>query len=155
MVSSNYYNIIVIWGISNGNYTYNDMSSNNDGINLVIAELSATKIFAFKDQVNDNEDTGTWLENTTYYFTIKRATTTGTVKIYSDETRLILLDTLTIVTTENTYQYIIPFGSYDHATRTNTFTGTIEDLDLQEVTPPVTTDKNIPNYFKSKFITNH
>lgn len=71
----------------------------------------------FKDYNNGNGDYYELISPyTTYYLTIKRVGTVGTLKIYSDSERTDLLDTLTIETTTLKYRYIFGAMSFGHPT---------------------------------------
>lgn len=124
------------WSITNGSHTLIDMDTGSDGIACQINPNPATAIH-FRDWTNANIDSGAITNNTLYYLTLKRATTTGTLKIYSDAARTNLLDTLAITTGAGTYQYIHPLYSYENtAGGGQAYSGFSENLDLQEAPPP-------------------
>jgi len=90
--------------------------------------------------------------NTRYYYTIIRSGANTTLLIYDDNLRTSLVDTLTLGNVADDMQYLMPVNNYvsgynAHATQV------VYDYDLNETT--TTTDKNIPTYFNSKFITHH
>ncbi|GAG70307.1 unnamed protein product, partial [marine sediment metagenome] len=131
--------LCMVWGISDNSYTWNAMRNNDEGLSVLFASGgTGTKSFTLKDSTTDTEDAMTPLPtlNTPYYLTIERATTTLTCKIYDDSDRANLVDTLTIVCTSDTYSHIIAVGSMEWPAYTGSQSGTINNLDLQEVLPP-------------------
>lgn len=81
---------------------------------------------------------------TTYYHKLKRNEAIGTYGqlqcfIYSDSERTSLLDTLSLtLRAKNDFQYVYGVNSANNAT-TPSITGSVSNLDLQEVVPPPAT----------------
>ncbi len=70
--------------------------------------------------------------STPYYLTIARTGTAFTCKIYSDSGRTTLLTTLSLTVTTATYRYIGVMQGYSDGANSNTVSGYVENLDLQE-----------------------
>jgi len=122
-----------------------DDGNNANGLHLLMNEGSSYgkdwKIILGEGTgfCSDNRDDYADDCNDTYrYLTIKRAGTTLTCKIYSDEARTNLLDTLSLTVATTTYQYIYAIASHNSGSSACNFDGMVKDLDLQETTPPAT-----------------
>lgn len=154
------YGVKIIHGIGNsstgtladlltaGSGIVNDMQRSTTGLRFALEDLNLLNSDFYQ---NDN------LPPITYYLKFKRDTTPKTtIYIYSDEARTILLDTIFITCVTTLFRYCYNGNSREDAVShpTAEVSGEIENLDLQEVTP-TTSDKNIPNYFNSKYITRH
>ncbi|GAH35601.1 unnamed protein product [marine sediment metagenome] len=75
--------------------------------------------------------------NTDYWLTIKKVSTAWTMKVYSDASRKILLDTVSkTLGSDYNFQHIYACSTLDGGEARNALF-TIDDLDLQEVAPPV------------------
>lgn len=78
--------------------------------------------------------------DTRYYCTLERAASSDDVslKIYSDEARMNLLDTLMVsgYGTTTKYRYIFGFNNYDTGVAYTHWDGWIWNMDLHEVVPP-------------------
>ena len=81
------------------------------------------------------------VENTWYYFTIQKAGTAFTCKIYSDSARTSLLDTLSItLQADHSFRYVFACNSY------NAGTAQINDLDIENLDLQITGDTTHPTY---------
>lgn len=80
--------------------------------------------------------------DTRYYCTLERAASSDDVslKIYSDEARTNLLDTLMVsgYGTTTKYRYIFGFNNYDAGVGGTHWDGWVWNMDLHEVVPPET-----------------
>jgi len=147
-----------IWGLTNANFTQEEMETNSEGI--LLRQFYKTTGLLHQIRLTDmsllNSDIFDSVLGTPYYYEIERIDTTLTTRIYDDSNRTNLVDTLVIVCENGAKRYILAcFSRADTVSFPNvTQTLDIENLDLQEATPTAT-DKNIPNYFKSQFITHH
>lgn len=102
--------------------------------------------------VGISEDTATILLGTKYYYKYVRNTTSSILYIYTDAGKTILFDTLSATCSADGHNYL--FGSNTWNTGHNLLiTILVENIEI--ITTPTTTDKNIPTYFNSKFITHH
>jgi len=128
---------VIVWGISDTYFTLSAMRTADEGINvLVFQSTPGVKSINLEDSTNDNTDGfEEWVNDTFYYLTINRASTTTTSKIYSDSDRTDLLDTLSITSTDAAYRRIIACASFEYAGTTSA-TINIYNLDLQEAPPP-------------------
>lgn len=89
-------------------------------------------------------------DGTDYYLTTTRTGTTLTCKIYTDASRTMLHDTLSLTIQSDAFQYV--YGTCTQNTGNNLNQNvTHKDLDLQE-TPAPTGNIKIPNYFNSDFV---
>lgn len=120
--------------VTNGSNTHQEMITGNDGIEVYLyrSVASAYKIY-LRDFETDNLDFSIRSVSTEYWLTIQRvkATTTATVKIYSDSGRTVLVDTLTITCNTTDYRYMIAVNSRE-AGGSETISAVIKDLDLME-----------------------
>ncbi len=128
--------LVLVWGVSNGNFTWRNMLDNTDGLSVF---LFRTGTFEYRLYLSDYEsgyltDIYVYDVNTDYWLTIKRNGTNLTCKIYLDEARTILDDTLLLSSTIVEYQYIIACGNKndDAAPSDHRISCNIYDLDLQE-----------------------
>lgn len=125
---------MTIWTVSDTLDTFSALWSAND--NAIVCDIysdSGNLALSIRDCNNHNGD---WMVpiptvGTTYYCTAKRDGSTGTIKIYSDAGRTVLIDTVTITVNTALLRYIIPVSSYEDAS-TNKISGYHENLDLQE-----------------------
>lgn len=127
-----------IWGLSNGDHTYEDKGVANSGLMAYFDRAVATgnyRLIMYDFSVPDYDIYQVAL-NTTYYLTISRSATTATCLVYSDAERTDLLATLEVTCSAAAYQYIESIQSRDRATGSADCTCWCEDLDLQEP-PPV------------------
>lgn len=96
-----------------------------------------TRLYCF-DQDSSNTDYSGWNDglrpDTQYWLTISRSTTTFQVLIYDDSGRESLLDTISVVCTDTTLQWMMMAASWDAAIDVDRHvSGYWKDLDLQEV----------------------
>ena len=95
-----------------------------------------------------------FVDDTWYYYTIKKTGTTLTMKVYSDSARTNLLDTLALTLhADHTFRYV--YGSSTHwYSDANILTETldIDNLDLQEGGNGGALTVKFPNYYKAKFV---
>lgn len=145
------------WGMANA---LNDRKTLQDlGEDFICCEMYYAnptyyyKINYFDGVANTVDSTNLITLGTTYYLKVSRAVNVVTVRIYTDSDRTILLDTLSINDGGNPYQYLYGGLSYNSGHNLNANLDQ-DNYNLQEVTP-TSTDKNIPTYFNSKFITHH
>ncbi len=131
----------LVWGVSNGYFTHGDMQDNTDGLSVSHFRTGA---FEYRIYLADYESgylTDVYVSNvnTNYWLTIKRNGTALTCKIYLDEARTILDETLVLTATIVEYQYIIACGgkNKDVAPVDHRISCNIYDLDLQEVGVPL------------------
>ena len=131
---------LMIWAVSDDYHTEDAMNDNNNGIRCTIYKYQGQNNLYFKDETNElyDESLGIFADNTTYYCTVSRSGTTGTLTVYSDAGRTNVLDTLSITTSTTNYEYINAICSLA-TSGTSTCSGYVEDLDLQETIPTVTT----------------
>jgi hypothetical protein len=129
------YMSVGFWGLSSVSaaHTVTEMNTENDGL-ILYGNYNGTNVrYYIKDFTNDNSDI--WASGaigTQYWFTVERAGTTLTCKIYSDSGRTTLVDTLTLTCNSTTQQYIYGLLGQGGA-GSQTTTGFTENLDLQEV----------------------
>lgn len=126
--------------VTNVANTREEMKAANHGI-VVYMYLTSTNVpkIYIMNYTNDNSDYYTGVNNTDYWLTIKRvnATTTATVKIYSDALRTVLVDTLTIESDTTAYSKVGVCCNEEKLSGTQAWSGYVKDLDLQEVEPDV------------------
>jgi len=145
------------WNLSNSSNSIFQMETNNEGINArLFFKLTGTlhqwSIFDMTDGDNDRYNGALG----TLYLEISRSGTTFTMRLYSDEARTLLQDTVTVETDLTAYRYLFGAISGEYATDIDrAISCEIENLDINEAPTPTATDKNIPNYFNSQFITHH
>lgn len=120
----------IMWGVTNIPSSYTDMAS---GQIVTMGADAIQRIIRLKDKGNGNSDTYVFSLTTSYYLTIKRIGTTLTCKIYSDSSRTILLDTLSITCQTTSWRYLEIAGSYDFGSGTG-LTGYSENLNLGQET---------------------
>jgi len=154
------YCVIVLCGVGNSpTGTLEDLITANDGIVCNIQRTVTGLRFTVADfNVDNSDNTYTYVGGTpaTFYIDVIRDNSPkATVNIYSDEAKTILLDSLFIVCQVNLLQYLYCANSREDALShaTAQLSGELLNLDLNEA--PTTSDKNIPNYFNSKYITHH
>lgn len=130
------HHICGIWNVTN---TLGDLyAQDTAGDGLAVYSHTNIANISMWDFSNDNIDVYDSIEDEPHWHTIERSSTTLTDKIYSDESRTDLLDTLSITCETGTKRYISVASSYDHNLGTAyLYSGTVEDLDLQEGAPPV------------------
>ncbi|MBA7496680.1 hypothetical protein ES702_07289 [subsurface metagenome] len=127
-----------IWMLTADEATHSiaDADSGTDGIAISINWTAANERIYFQ---NFEADTSDFMEfdapPVTYYFTVKRAGTTGSCKIYNDSGRTDLRDTLNLTLPNTQYRYMLPMVGYG-AGGSATMSCTSEYLDLQEAPPP-------------------
>ena len=125
----------IVWGVSDGAFTEEEADVGNDGIHVSVYDTSES--ISVTDWENNNTDIYDTTAETLYYLTTERASTTLTVKIYSDAARTTLVDTLSIVCNVEAYEYLIACASRNKApTSSPTWTGYCQDFDIQEAAPP-------------------
>lgn len=136
-VSGGYF---AVWGLSQAATSIHGMSGAAEGLTVFhLRRLDIGWIY-IKDYSNANYEVYKSISPyTTYYLTIKRVGTVGTLQIYSDSARTDLLATLTITTTTLKYRYVFAVMSYGNPTYypDRTSYGYVEKLNLQEVVPVV------------------
>jgi len=118
------------WAISDGYNTEQQMGDNNNGIRVYT--YASTERLYITDFTNDNED---YRDNTTgaWYLKIGRASTVGTIKIYTDAIREDLDDLVSITCGTDTYDDIYSITSrQSDADAADSGSGYCENLDLQE-----------------------
>lgn len=134
--------LALFWGMSNGNFTHQEMIDNTDGLSAAHYKTDAgvQRLYLMRYEISYLNDYYASALNTDYWLTIERSGITVTCKIYLDAGRTILDDTLLVVADATTYQYMIALGSmnatgggYDD----HTITCTINDLDLNEGAPNI------------------
>ncbi|PNX45499.1 MAG: hypothetical protein BV457_09435 [Thermoplasmata archaeon M9B1D] len=155
---TNLYGIGFFWGMSNFIGGFGEHVTNNEEYFIIYfyQDGVSKKIrLEYSDGVaGGSDDYLSPLPNTMYYFEVVRGGTSFYAKIYSDSDRTILLDTISYLCSSNLTEYIYVLSSRYTAQAGRQTTTDVYNLDLQEVTP-TTSDKNIPKYFNSKYITHH
>lgn len=141
----------VVWGvsnISNGNIAGGGMGSDANWLRMYEETSTSASLFL---QENDGgsgyTDANTTLSlNTPYYLKVKRDEAVGSFGtlycyIYSDSGRTTLVDTLTVTlhTSKKDYQYLYGHAGWQHEDGAYSWTGYIENLDLQESTTSIKT----------------
>jgi len=119
----------MIWGMSNGSFTYEKQSNNTDGFNVALWGSGSQIRLVLNNMVAGTNTYYVASANTTYYLDIRRSGTSLTCAIYSDAARTVLLTTLTLVVTTVTYRYAIAAGSRQRAGG-DAWSYTIFDLDF-------------------------
>lgn len=150
--------ISYVYGLLDSLTDYKTLRDNLDiGIGCFFYDMEniGAHTFRLNEIENGNyfSDDYTYTIDQTIYCKVTKSGTTLTCHIYSDASRTILLDTLSLtLQADHSFQYVTPINTYNSG---DSHRGDVEtfDLDLQETT--TTTDKNIPTYFNSKFITHH
>lgn len=135
---------------------YTDFATNNDAITTHCYYRNADFMnrYTLGDTETDNTDWYSgFADGFIGYMTFTRVGTTLTIQIYSDATKLILVDTISITGTANTRRYLYMCIWRNSGDNSGTDID-IENYDLNESTP-TSTDKNIPHFFKSQFVTHH
>jgi hypothetical protein len=128
-------NLVIVWSLSNDS---TPDSTSNPGIFVHLTyTITTLRLYIYLDEqtgslAQDYYYAGTGKEGVPYYLTIQKAGTALTCKIYSDAARTTLLDTLSLVITDNTFRYIAPLASYGGSGAYD-ISGYVELLDLQEV----------------------
>lgn len=125
---------IGLWMLSSDNTTrtIDEALVNNEAFGIHLLQIVGDPRIQLKEYVSDSVDTwSTGALPKTYYLTIARASTTATVKIYSDAARATLVKTLTLTVPSTKYQYLIAMSSRE-AIGDQKVTCTVQDLDLQE-----------------------
>jgi len=137
----------VFWALTSsaGVVSLVDMDVANEGLRAYSIWTGSVTQWVLVDDTNGNYDIWTSTAFATpYYIAIERSGTTMTCKIYSDSGRTTLLDTLSITCGTDLYRYI--FATMGHGTTAGgrSYTGYVEDLDLQEV---VVSEALLANFF--------
>lgn len=120
-----------VWGVSDKSlHTLQDII--NEAMGITVYWGSAGNYLVLHDHVTNTYDTSVVLSlSTPYYLLIRRAATTLTCKIYSDEDRTTLVDTLTVTPcTEYAFSVICAMLNYDNASFTGNTSGYVRNLDL-------------------------
>lgn len=115
------------WGVSNN---INDVLAWATG--LYIRLNGGTGEIRLVEVNGGSFDTYAGARDTWYYLTIERSDTTLTCKIYSDASRTILVDTLSVTCLTTTYRYVYGCASYNSG-HANAYDGDVDQLDLQEI----------------------
>lgn len=122
---------VSFWATDNGSATEANRDSNNEGMNVY--SYGSNEWLLIKDWTNDETDYDLSTDEETYYYlTIERADTTLTCKIYTDEERTVLDDTLSITCGTGAYEYVYGCSSKGDVSGGSVASASILNLDLQE-----------------------
>lgn len=133
---------------SNGENTANGIiTTGNAGL---VTMWDNARLYLYNRAATDFDGTVALTISTDYWITIKRTGTTGTVKLYSDSSRTVLVDTLSATVDSTAYRYIYALMSWG-ASDNRDMSGVTSNLDLQENTSSGSDFS--PNYKDSQFIT--
>jgi len=137
----------VVWGLSNSSFitvagTNPVGTTINHHLRMYEETASAASLFLGAYNGSTVTDTNLTLSlNTPYYLTVVRDEAVGSFGtlycyIYSDSGRTTLVDTLTVTipTAKTDFQYLTAFGNWGSAAGSYTWTGYIQNLDLNEAT---------------------
>jgi len=123
---------VVLCTVSNTIGSWIAWDAANDGIMIDTYNTSGTFYTRLRDHSNSNQDTYSWGATTTLpltYYKFERLETTATLKIYSDASRTILIDTLTITCETESKRYIYCLSSRDGGS-TTTISGTAQNFEI-------------------------
>jgi len=118
--------------------TIEDLNGVTDSHQIYLFDGVNRRIF-LRDKASLNSDfLGALSRDTTYYLTITRIGTALTCDIYTDAARTALIPggNLSVVCSNTAMRYLYVGGTAYTATKTDTYSGWTENVDLQEVGPP-------------------
>jgi hypothetical protein len=114
-----------IWAISNGNFTLQTMINKADGISLFWASSDDTLIL--RDiTANAYKKSVALSLSTKYYITMIRHQSVTSAKIYTDEDRTNLVDTISVTGNPQSYSTLMAYHSYDNVSYNNVNTGYVQ-----------------------------
>ncbi len=125
----------IFWALtsSTGVVSLTDMATVDEGLRAYNKWTGSAIEHVLVDDTNGNYDIWAGASFATpYYMTIERTSTTMTCKIYSDSSRTTLLDTLSLTCGTQSYRYIFATMGHGATNGGRSYTGYVEDLDLQE-----------------------
>lgn len=127
-----YHSWCMLWGISNGSYTYQDQWDNNDGFNVAVWSYAGVIRIVLNNMETHSAVYYDGSPNTNYYLTIRRSGAALTCEIYSDPARTVLLATLSR-SSSTAYRYVLAAGSRDDGVSPVACSLAIFNLDLDMI----------------------
>ena len=129
------------WGVGDHANPETTDNTKGDSLFMKLQEESAVAIFTASEHDNSNtyQDTVSVNKDTLYYLKIVRDEAVGTygtlyVYVYSDSGRTTLVDTasLALHTSKKDFRYLYGWLNYANEVGAYTFTGYVQNLDIQE-----------------------